>query len=417
VTFDYRQKRPFHYHLLEDASDPRFQGQPAFASISQEVPPNTRRGRPERKEFYGLRRDLAELRRIGAQNGIVDTSVVSLGTSGERRDILAIKIGKGTQHKILFTGCHHAREWISLELPYLIAEYLILNYTPTPSNAKQRRIKHLVDNRLMWFVPLVNPDGHRHTIQSDRRWRPNRRRVEWTQAETITASRLGSSDKSTYNIPAGFVARGIDINRNYPETNWGVETFLHGVVKTSADPGEAGRDSIWCGPSKGSEAETKVIDALFRRERFRASITYHNFGLVLVHPDTQERPTYLHDVGKGMTQLLSSYGATYTYGAVDQPYPTTGDLLVHSSQLQPGRPSFLPEVRPADGGPEAEEFSGLPETEIEDCFKENLAAGLALINSAGFDQSTTTISVPLRGGPRQVQVVRPVWQVFQGWQP
>jgi len=414
MTFPYRQNRAFHYHLLDDAA---FRRQPAFSTIRLQVPPIASGGRPDRKQFYSLRRDLEELRRIGSQKGIVDTSVVSLGTSDGGRDLLAIKVGKGTRHKLLFTGCHHAREWISLELPYLIAEYLVLRYTATPSNDQERRIKHLVDNRLIWFVPLVNPDGHNTTIRIDRGWRPNTKRVTFTRAETITASRLGSSTTNTYNITAGTSVVGVDINRNYPETNWGVETFdTSGNIRTSRNPADAGADSIWCGRSAGSEAETRIIDALFQREQFRASITYHNFGLVLVHPDTRVRQTYLHFVGQGMEQLLSSYGETYTYGAVDQPYPTTGDLLIRSSQLQPGRPTFLPEVRPSDNSPSTEHFSGLSESEIEGCFKENLAAGLALINSAGFDAAPTRVRVPLRGSS-SVQLTRPAWQVFQNWQP
>ena len=62
---------------------------------------------------------------------------------------------------MLFVGCHHAREWISVEMPYLLAEYLIENFDDNPSDDKGRRIKHLLVNREIWIVP-----GHRGHVGS-----------------------------------------------------------------------------------------------------------------------------------------------------------------------------------------------------------------------------------------------------------
>ena len=55
----------------------------------------------------------------------------------------------------------------------------------------------------------------------------------------------------------------------------------------------------------------------------------------------------------------------------------------------PERLAGLPEVRPGgseDAWPKGTGFSGLPDSEIEPTFKENLPAALALINCAGQDK-------------------------------
>src|SRR5688572_6548082 len=58
---------------------------------------------------------------------------VSMGTSIEGREIPGIKItlDPGSDHPdradVLFVGGHHAREWISIEVPLRLAEYLVAN--------------------------------------------------------------------------------------------------------------------------------------------------------------------------------------------------------------------------------------------------------------------------------------------------
>lgn len=56
--------------------------------------------------------DIAELREVGR--------------SLENRPIWALRIGerRGSARKVVFLGCHHAREWVAVEVPYLLADYL-----------------------------------------------------------------------------------------------------------------------------------------------------------------------------------------------------------------------------------------------------------------------------------------------------
>ena len=85
--------------------------------------------------------DIAELREIGR--------------SVENRPIWALRIGerKGSTRKLLFMGCHHAREWIAVEVPYLLADYLVNNTGNSP-------VKQWLAKGEIWVAPMVNPDGH-----------------------------------------------------------------------------------------------------------------------------------------------------------------------------------------------------------------------------------------------------------------
>ena len=82
---------------------------------------------------------------------------VLIGTSLENRQINALKISDNVQLEenepaVLFLGCHHAREWISVEVPLLLARHLIQGYDSDPG------IRRLVRESEIWIVPLVNPD-------------------------------------------------------------------------------------------------------------------------------------------------------------------------------------------------------------------------------------------------------------------
>ncbi|HKP85515.1 MAG TPA: M14 family zinc carboxypeptidase, partial [Blastocatellia bacterium] len=110
---------------------------------------------------------------------------VKIGSSYEGRDIFALKIAKNasvddsSKPDVLITGCHHAREWISVESPIYFAKQLINNYATDTS------VKYLVDRLQIWIVPIVNPDGLVFSQAAtggagtggDRLWRKNRRPI------------------------------------------------------------------------------------------------------------------------------------------------------------------------------------------------------------------------------------------------
>jgi carboxypeptidase T len=406
--------RPYHYHVYHR---PAFDALPAWSASTISVP-GAATGATESKTVYSLKKDMDQLRADGAAKGIVDAAVTSLGTSTlGNKELWALKVGNGSAHKVLFTGCHHAREWISVEIPYLVAEYLIQKYTNTPTTLAEKRIKHLLSNRQVWFVPLANPDGHDWTMTVDRNWRPNRKSYT-LPAGTITRT---AANGGPVSYAAGTYT-GVDINRNYATKNWGTETFFGGGPRTSRNPADSGADSIWCGLAGSGERESSLIDALVRAQKFRASITYHSFSEFLLFPDSSQSDVYTQWVGNGMKGLIAASGHAYEYKSGSKLYPTSGSLMEFSYEKVPGRPTFTPEVRPdkkADPWPKGPGFSGLLESEIGPTFQENLGAALALINCAGHNAAAASQSLTLTTGspPTKCQMVRHCWEVFRGWTP
>jgi hypothetical protein len=363
-------------------------------------------GTMEPRQLASLRNDMDELRRIGQSKGICDAQR-DIGKSDGDLEMWLLKVGKGADHKVLFTGCHHAREWISVEVPYLVAKYLIENYEDKPTDPKKLRIKHLVDNRQIWFVPITNPDGHQFSQSDDRRWRPNRRPIAMP-AQKLKVKRLGGGAR-TIDIPER-TFKGVDINRNYPEAHWGLETS-----STSRDPRSAGHNSVWAGPSAGSEPETQRIVQLFDDNAFRANITFHSASQLLLYADDSEKDAFAQFVGKGMSALIDEKGNPYIYEASKDLYPTTGTQSTFAWE-RTRRPSFTPELRPNGDHPEWW-FSALPESEIEPCFREMLPACLALINCAGLDGVAGKAKVTVSASDPLAQVVPNGWKAFLGWEP
>jgi murein tripeptide amidase MpaA len=182
--------------------------------------------------------------------------VYDIGDSVEGRDIWAIRISDNPtvdeddiEPSILLVGCHHAREWITVEVSLYIAKYLTDNYATDPE------IASLVDRQQIWIVPVLNPDGYAYSYPNNPDWRKNRR----------------DNGDGTY---------GIDLNRNY-DYEWGLD------IGSSGNTG----DSTYRGPYAFSEPETRALRDLFLAHPFRSMITYHNYGGMVAYLPGVSRST------------------------------------------------------------------------------------------------------------------------------
>lgn len=122
-----------------------------------------------------------------------------IGRSIEDRPIYALRISDNApdiepeEPGMLVTGCHHAREWISVSVPLFFADYLAENYLA------DGQVTRLITYSELWIVPVLNPDGYAYTWSDDegaRWWRKNRRAINPTPAEhtiTITGDITGGS--------------------------------------------------------------------------------------------------------------------------------------------------------------------------------------------------------------------------------
>ena len=106
------------------------------------------------------------------------TTKQALGTSIENRPVYMVKISDNPdieedEPEVLYTALHHAREPMSMMQMFYFMYYLLENYNSDPS------IQYLVNNRAMYFIPVVNPDGYEYNRSTNPAgggmWRKNRR--------------------------------------------------------------------------------------------------------------------------------------------------------------------------------------------------------------------------------------------------
>ena len=288
------------------------------------------------------------------------TKVYDIGDSWEKtvgiadRDILAIKISDNVTNEeddepdILFMGGIHAREWISVEVPFYLAKYLLDLY------GTDQTIKQLVDSREIWIVPLVNPDGLEYSRTYDRNWRKNRR---------------DNGDGSF----------GVDPNRNFGY-NWG-------LAGSSGDP----ESFTYRGVAPFSEPETQAIRDFVATHEFYASISYHSYSQLVLYPWGYTKDAALHKeqlskMAEDMANAIKDvHGMNYTARQASNLYRASGDSddwLYGAYNIA----AFTVELRPKNlcdlGGKPFE----LPEDQIIPTCEENIPAALYLIEwSPQFD--------------------------------
>src|SRR5829696_4255360 len=98
-----------------------------------------------------LEQDMREL--AAKRPELVD--IREIGRSLENRPILALRIGerKPGLRKLLFMGCHHAREWLAVEVPFLLARELIERADEAPISPAGSATARSGSHR--WSIPTV----------------------------------------------------------------------------------------------------------------------------------------------------------------------------------------------------------------------------------------------------------------------
>ena len=203
---------------------------------------------------------------------------------------------------VYYNGAHHAREPISVEVVMHILWHLLDNYNTDPE------ITYLVDNTEIWFVPMLNPDGHKIVFdQINTSWRKNIR--------------------DNYNTGTISTGDGVDLNRNYSH-QWQLST-----LPTSA---------TYSGPYALSEPESTALKVLWQQRPFVAGISYHSYGQLvlfppgytsgLISPDAQAQAALALAIAQSIPRITGS--GTYTAQHSWQLYPATGTCEDDSYCLQ-----------------------------------------------------------------------------------
>ncbi|WP_290662004.1 M14 family zinc carboxypeptidase [Ignavibacterium sp.] len=180
------------------------------------------------------------------------TQKYQIGTTIQGRPIYAVKISDNpnvneNEPQVQFNALIHAREPQAMMTIMYYMYYLLENYGTDPE------VTYLVNNREIYFVPCINPDGYEYNRQTNPSgggmWRKNRR----------------LNGDGSY---------GVDLNRNFSYM-WGIN-----------NSGSSGTPSseTYRGTAPFSEPETQAIRDFTNGKTFKTTLNYHTYSNLLLYP-------------------------------------------------------------------------------------------------------------------------------------
>ena len=177
--------------------------------------------------YHDFAEMVAELQQAEADHGAI-FDLFSIGTSYEGRTIWAGKISDnvGTDEaepEVLFTHHQHAREHLTVEMALYTLKMLTDEY------GSNQQITDLVDNREIWMVFDMNPDGGEYDIATGtyRSWRKNRQpnsgssyvgtdlNRNWGYRFGCCGGSSGTFSSETYRGASAFSAPETTVVRNF----------------------------------------------------------------------------------------------------------------------------------------------------------------------------------------------------------
>ncbi len=246
--------------------------------------------------FYTLAEVVTKLDSMRLLYPNLITTKVSIGNSVESRPIYMVKISDNAdidenEPELLYTALHHAREPQSMMQMIYFMYYLLENYNTNPS------VQYIVNNREMYFIPVLNPDGYEYNRTTNPggggMWRKNRK-----------------NNGSSY---------GVDLNRNYgPTAYWNAPNG-----GSSTDPSS----DTYRGTAPFSEPETTNLKNFLTTRYFKNALNYHTYSNLLIYPyGALEQETPDSAIFREFARDMTAYNG-YTYGTDQQTvgYSTRGN--------------------------------------------------------------------------------------------
>jgi carboxypeptidase T len=180
---------------------------------------------------------------------------VSIGKTHEDREIWSVKISDNPdddetdEPKVLFTSLTHAREPEGMMTVLYYMWWLLENY------GTNNKASYLVNNREIYFIPVINPDGYVYNQTNSPSggglWRKNRR----------------DNGSGSY---------GVDLNRNY------------GTYEMWDAPNGGSSSNIFSdtyrGPGPFSEPEINAMQLFLWNHQISTCLNYHTYSNLLVYP-------------------------------------------------------------------------------------------------------------------------------------
>lgn len=196
-------------------------------------------------------------------------SYFSIGKTVENRDIWAIKISKRSDDKeknvVFFNGMHHAREVMTPEVIFDIANNITAQYE------KNERVKNWLSQVDVFLIPMVNPDGNYRVFNGQPMWRKN--------------------------VKGGY---GVDLNRNYPY-RWS---------ECGGSSGSTYSDQ-YRGDKPASEPETQAMVKFIEQIKPKYSISYHSYSELVLYPYSCEGENVPGSIGEKIKEIGTKLAALH----------------------------------------------------------------------------------------------------------
>jgi hypothetical protein len=195
--------------------------------------------------FYTFDEVVAEMDAMHQLYPNIITAKDSVGSSYQGRPIWTVKISDNPnideeEPEVFYNSLIHAREPEGMMAVVYFMYYLLENYGLDPE------VTYLVDNRELYFMPVLNPDGYVHnqnmSPEGGGMWRKN--------------------------------LRNVDLNRNFGYM-WGYDDIGSSPIQS---------DETYRGAEAFSESETKAVRDFCNAHNFRICNNYHSYWNVIFTP-------------------------------------------------------------------------------------------------------------------------------------
>ncbi|MCX7835012.1 MAG: M14 family zinc carboxypeptidase [bacterium] len=302
----------------------------------------------------------------------------TIGFSIQNRPILMIKISDNpnvdeNEPEVFYNSMIHSREMITHTLLMYFIRYLINNYN------SDARVQNIVNNRELYFVLTVNPDGMVYNETSNPNgggmWRKNRR--------------VNPNN-----------SRGVDLNRNFGFM-WGYDNFGSSPV---------GNSETYRGTGPFSEPETQAIRDFMNGRQFRITLNYHSYSNFYVYPISYRRiyaPDHLllHNLALRMN-VVNNYQVGQPWWLL---YPVNGDAPDWQYNVSPDSLKNFAYV--VEVGTQEDGFWP-PLSRVPILCQENLEANLRAAELAAEPRIVLPPSKPILLSPDTIQMDLPIeWMV------
>ena len=207
------------------------------------------------------------------------------------RSVFALDIGSKS-NKVLLCAGFHGSEWLGCLAVLKFAERLA-NCIQNNRLLSGVEVRRAFSNLGITLVPCVNPDGTEIAVNG----------LEGAKSLRKFVEKIAGDDIEKYNANA----KGVDINHNF---NAGWQT-LRQIEIENGITGPSSRQ--YGGEYPESEAETKAIANLCRKEPFRQVMAIHSQGEELYWQYGENTPTQAEMMAKILADSCS-YSLVYNGG-------------------------------------------------------------------------------------------------------